>query len=622
MLRSIRAQNLAVVVFCLILAVAGVSFVQVRQMSAALEDADRNVRDLTGRLADLQDEAAQASQRLMQTTLEAESAIYQGVQDRLADQILTAVEGQFDARFEVMDILASSALQAPIWDFDIDAVRHVAAALVSLPAVERVEVADADGGILAAAGIDDIADLPSRTIPIDHEGSRIGVVSLAYSTAILGARRGEIDTLLAAIAEQATSAQAAAMTRLAAAAETQLAATRDSREAAFTRLREAAVEAERRSLLSATLAAVIAVAVGGAIALAVMTARIFRPLRMLEHRMGSLAGGELAAPIPYRDRRDEVGSMAQALEVFRANANEKTALEAQAKQERERNAADKRQTMDRLADDFQKSVGGIATSLSSAATDMQSAARSLSSVADETSDQAGTVATAAEQASANVQTVAAAADELGGSIAEISRQMTVQIAAADEAVSAAGESGAQIRRLAETVEAISSVISLITSIAEQTNLLALNATIEAARAGDAGKGFAVVASEVKNLATQTAKATEDISAQIREVQDQTGGAVASIADIDTRIDRIKEISSSVAAAIEQQNAAANEIGRNTQEAAIGTQQVSDAIGGVTAASARSGAGATDVLEAAEKLSQQSASLTDQVAQFVRKVREA
>ncbi len=622
MLRSLRAQNLAVVVLCMVVTVAGVSLVQLRQMSTALDGADRNLRELTGRLAVIQDDTATAFTALMDTTLETEAGLYESVQERLVEQILAAVEGQFEARFQAVESLASAALEAPIWDFDTDAVDQVAVSLASLPAVERVEVLDADGAVFAAVGAEAVGDLPSRTVPIDHRGERIGQVTLYYSTAMLSARRAEIAAQVDAISAEVAAERAAALGRLDAATAAQVAATEESREQALTQMRDSAARAQSLALLYAVIAAVGAVAVGGTVALVVMNVRFFGPLRRLEQRMDSLAQGELDAPIPYRERRDEVGSMARELDVFRANASEKAALEERTRQDKARHAAEKREVMDRLADDFQHSVGGIATAVATAAGEMQSAAQSLSAVATQTNDQAATVAASADQASANVQTVAAASEELGGSIGEISRQMTVQIGAADEAVAAACHSGEQIRRLAEKVEAIGSVINLITGIAEQTNLLALNATIEAARAGDAGKGFAVVASEVKGLATQTAKATEDISAQIRDVQAETESAVTSIGAIDVRIDRIKEISSSVAAAIEQQNAAANEIGRNTQEAATGTQQVSTAISSVTDASTRSGAEADAVLGAAERLFQQSAGLTDQVTQFVTKVRAA
>jgi len=338
--------------------------------------------------------------------------------------------------------------------------------------------------------------------------------------------------------------------------------------------------------------------------------------------MRRLAAGDTGMSVPFQGLKNEIGDMAEAVEVFRTNAIEKVRLEQEQAEAEKRAEREKQAAMHDLANDFEASVGEVVRSVSGAATEMQSTARSMSSIAEEASGQATTVASAADHASANVQTVAAATEELGSSINEISRQMAVQSGAADEAVSSAAASDTEIKGLAEKVESIGDVVNLITGIAEQTNLLALNATIEAARAGDAGKGFAVVASEVKNLATQTAKATEEIAAQIKEVQDQTGSAVASIAEINVKIEKIRETSSSVAAAIEEQSAAAAEIGRNTQEASAGTQRVSTSIVGVTEASGKTGASASNVLSAAEGLTQQAETLSAQVSAFMERVRAA
>ena len=349
---------------------------------------------------------------------------------------------------------------------------------------------------------------------------------------------------------------------------------------------------------------------------------MLRPIPALSGIMRRLATNEINVDVPYRRRSDEIGEMSQAVEVFRVNAVEKIALEKQQAEAEQRAEAEKQAAMRRLADEFEADIGEVVQSVSSAATEMQSTAQSMSAIAEETSRQSTTVASAAEQASANVQTVAAAAEELGSSVTEISRQMSVQTGAADDAVTAALASDTEIKGLAEKVDAIGDVVNLITSIAEQTNLLALNATIEAARAGDAGKGFAVVAQEVKNLANQTAKATEEIAAQIQDVQERTGSAVTAIADINARIDKIREISASVAAAIEEQNAAAAEIGRNTQEASAGTQQVSSSIVGVTEASGQTGTSANNVLTASGELARQSEQLSTRVAEFMNRVRAA
>ncbi|MEQ9334638.1 methyl-accepting chemotaxis protein [Thalassobaculum sp.] len=349
---------------------------------------------------------------------------------------------------------------------------------------------------------------------------------------------------------------------------------------------------------------------------------MLRPIPLLSGVMHRLVANEVEIDVPFRSRGDEIGDMAKAVEVFRVNAVEKVSLERSQQETLQRTEAEKRAAMRKLVDDFEASVGEVVQSVSAASAEMQTTAQSMSSIAEETRSQATTVASAAELASVNVQTVASAAEELGASISEISRQMSVQTGAADEAVRSAAVSDGQIKGLADKVESIGSVVNLISAIAEQTNLLALNATIEAARAGDAGKGFAVVASEVKSLATQTAKATEEIASQIREVQEQTGGAVQAIADINDKIEKIREVATSVAASIEQQNAAAIEIGRNTQEVAAGTQQVSSSIVGVTEASARSGEIAGSVLTAARDLSQQSERLSAGVTDFMSRVRSA
>ena len=359
------------------------------------------------------------------------------------------------------------------------------------------------------------------------------------------------------------------------------------------------------------------------IGIAILSVRsVTRPMGAISASIVKLADGDKTVTIPAQDRHDEIGDMAKSVQVFKENAIRLDQMHAEQEEAEKRAEAGKRAAMNQLADDFEASVGEVVRSVSTAASQMRSTAQCMSTIAEETSSQATTVASSAEQASANVQTVAAAAEELGTSITEISRQMGAQSDAAGDAVAAAGTSNSEIKGLADKVDAIGTVVGLITSIAEQTNLLALNATIEAARAGDAGKGFAVVASEVKNLATQTAKATEEIAAQIKDVQDRTGSTVSAISGINAKIERISEISSTVAAAIEEQNAAAAEISRNTQEAFVGTQQVSSSIGGVTEASGQTGMSANEVLMAAEQLSQQSQHLSEQVHDFMDRVRAA
>ncbi|HLB79979.1 MAG TPA: globin-coupled sensor protein [Dongiaceae bacterium] len=278
--------------------------------------------------------------------------------------------------------------------------------------------------------------------------------------------------------------------------------------------------------------------------------------------------------------------------------------------------------LNELAKNFEGSVKGIVDTVSSAATELQSSAQSMSATAEETSRQSTAVAAASEEASTNVQTVASATEELSASVAEISRQVTQSTQIAAKAVADAQATNRTVENLDAAAKKIGEVVQLISDIASQTNLLALNATIEAARAGEAGKGFAVVASEVKSLANQTARATEDIGAQIRAIQSEVGQSVTAIKGIGATIQEISEISTAIATAVEEQGAATQEIARNVQQAAAGTQEVSTNITGVTQAAGETGQAAGQVLSAAEELGRQSNVLQKQVDQFIASIRAA
>ncbi len=363
-----------------------------------------------------------------------------------------------------------------------------------------------------------------------------------------------------------------------------------------------------------------AVLLGVASGLMVVT-RVSRPISRMTESMTKLAGHDLAAEIEGRDRKDEIGKMAGAVQVFKENMIEGDRLAAAQKTEQEKKA--QRQTaIDGYIASFEREVQETLKTLGSAATELRSTAEGMSAIAEQTSRQSIAVATVSEQTSTSVTTVAAATEELTASIAEISRQASQSSNVAGKAVQEAARTNEKVQGLAEAAQRIGEVVELINGIASQTNLLALNATIEAARAGEAGKGFAVVASEVKALANQTAKATEDISSQIADMQSATKSSVDAIANINNVIGEINQITVGISAAVEQQGAATKEITRNTQQSAEGSREVSRNIGDVTQAAKETGAAATQVLSASDDLSRQAANLRQEVDQFLGKIRAA
>jgi methyl-accepting chemotaxis protein len=349
---------------------------------------------------------------------------------------------------------------------------------------------------------------------------------------------------------------------------------------------------------------------------------ISRPLDQLGTRMRGLADGALEQDIPGIERGDEVGAMAATVQIFKDNALRIRGLEKLEAETQARAAAERRAAMENIASDFERSVKGIVSTVATAAAGMQTTAQSMTATASDASARAATVGAASDSASNNVGTVAAAAEELSGSVTEISRQVTRSTEIANKAVGDAERTNATVKALSTGAEKIGEVVKLIHSIAAQTNLLALNATIEAARAGESGRGFAVVASEVKALANQTAKATEEISAQVAAMQASTSEAVHSIGGITETIAQMSEITGSIATSIEQQGDATREIARNIQSVAAGSSEISAHIGGVTTAAAATGMAASDVLSNARELDKQSGMLRHAVDEFLVKVRAA
>ena len=345
------------------------------------------------------------------------------------------------------------------------------------------------------------------------------------------------------------------------------------------------------------------------------------PVSGMTSAMQNLADGDHDIDIPARDRKDEIGEMAATVQVFKDNAIEMKRLETEQAEIEKKAGAEKAALMEKMASEFEASVGGVVESVASAATQMRSSSESMSSLANECQQRATAVASASEEASSNVQTVATAAEELSSSISEIGRQVTQSSEVSARAVQGAKQTDERIRGLVDTTNRIGEVVNMITEIADQTNLLALNATIEAARAGEAGKGFAVVASEVKDLAAQTSKATEQIATQISEIQESTGGAVEAIEAITETIGEMDKIAGSIAAAVEQQGAATSEIARNVEQAASGTREVATNIDGVSSATSETGSAAQDINGASSELSQQAELLKGEVSQFLLDIRK-
>jgi methyl-accepting chemotaxis protein len=370
----------------------------------------------------------------------------------------------------------------------------------------------------------------------------------------------------------------------------------------------------------------IFIGIGAALAFAafagyLLTVTVAKPIVGMTSAMTRLAEHDLKVEIPAVGQKDEIGRMASAVQVFKDSMLKADELAAEQTAEEVRKEK-RQQAIEGYIKTFDASVSGSLDTLASASTELQSTAQSLSATAEETNRQSTAVAAASEQASTNVQTVASAAEELSSSIAEISRQVSESARIAGQAVTDAERTNAQVQALAEAAQKIGDVVKLINDIAGQTNLLALNATIEAARAGEAGKGFAVVASEVKSLANQTAKATEDISAQIKSIQGATTDSVHAIKGITGTISRINEIATTIASAVEEQGAATKEIARNVQQASKGTGEVSTNIVGVTKAAGETGAASSQVLGAASNLAKQGETLRADVSQFLAKIRAA
>ncbi|SFT16720.1 methyl-accepting chemotaxis protein [Methylobacterium sp. yr668] len=389
-----------------------------------------------------------------------------------------------------------------------------------------------------------------------------------------------------------------------------------SGETAIAQGAAAASGAKRLMLAIGAIALVLATALG-----ALIVRSIAASVRAVLEPMRRLAAGDLAVAIPHQGERNEIGQIADAVQVFKDSgieARRLAALQAEADAAKMRRA----ELLDRITRGFEREAGALTDELTAAATEMEATAASMTEIAAQTNTLAASVSVAAEQTSGNVQQVASATEEMAASVQEISGQVTHSVEIAASAIARAQETGTIIRELSDSADRIGAAAGLISGVASQTNLLALNATIEAARAGEAGRGFAVVAAEVKTLAEQTARATQEISARIGAIQSATRGAVEAVQGVSRTIDDMSGIATHIASAIEEQGAATREIARNVQAAAHGTRQVTGHIGSVREGAGETGSAATQVLDAARTLAVRSDGLSRAVRSFLDEVRAA
>ncbi len=481
------------------------------------------------------------------------------------------VESALTERAKGLAILQASAISGALWNLNMDEANRLTAALSSDPSFARAWVLDENGKEIArftGPGTSEQTDVSHASAAIMRDGNDtpLGTLYLDLSHAMV--HQATADTIWFGLGN----------------------------------------------------ALITILVVGVAVVLVVNT--VVRPLRILSGTMERLAGDDVDVEVPWQARGDEVGLMARAVAVFKVNAVEKKRLEAEEAASAERRRRERRETMHAIAQRLEESVDAIVAAIRASSKEMASTAADMADTARSTATQTGTVASAAQEASSSVQTVASATEELNAAINEISRQVSESSSTSGVAVDEASRTTTLIDGLRSSAEGIGEIVNLINDIANQTNLLALNATIEAARAGEAGKGFAVVAGEVKNLANQTAKATEDIGQRIGEMQGTTGEVAEAMTGIREVIERLHGSSTGIAAAVEEQTATTGEISRNVTAVADGARMISDHISGVAASTDRTGQAANSVAQAAGKVSTRTEELQTTVRGLIEEIRAA
>jgi methyl-accepting chemotaxis protein len=516
-----------------------------------------------------------------------------------------------------------------ILDPDLDSYYVMDLVLIKLPdiidrtaAMTTLARADwADGAIgtdeqvdffVALGGLKSLVEGADASVASGYSGNADGSLKANLDPAYLGAKKA-----MAAFADAVSGGAIdnTGATRTLSALELFYAANSSELERLLNRRIDAFKADQTMTLVIASVLFLVAIGV----VLAIIMLTVIRPLGRLTSAMRQLAGGDLNIHVEHAEAQNEIGDIARALKVFRESASRARALEAEKEAEQKRQLARAERTKAAIGE-FEAEIGEVVTVVSASSEELQTTAQSMSATAEQTAQQAAAAANASSLTSGNVQTVAAATEELSASIGGIRQQASEAAKIVGEAAAQAAEATGRVHRLAESATKIEQVITLINEIAAQTNLLALNATIEAARAGDAGKGFAVVAQEVKSLAGQTAKATEEIVGQIAAIQDDTKLSVQAIEVITATIRRVSDLSTAIAAAVNEQGGATQEIARSVNMAASGTSEVSTNVTAVTQAAESAGAASHRVLAAAKDLAKHSAGLKMQVDSFLSAVR--